>query len=698
MDSSTSVGILKEMGLNSVQQLKLLRKAEALRKEKRGLAELCRDLQQQQPRRRTNTEAAPGDASLWLKAQAAKVCFGPDCDTSIARTDGGGVLSTTGGLQIGAVDDARCAGAGDAGIMRWNDETKSVEVCDGEGTWGTPTGPTHEPTAAPTAAPTPALSGGDEVQFYSDGSTHYEVRLFYGSGTLSVGTQTTVDFLLVAGGGGGGCRIGGGGGGGSVLHFRSVTVKAGDYSVVVGAGGAGGHGSSTCHGSKGGVTSLLGQIAYGGGGGGPNTQLVVDDGDVGNGGGGSANGRPANRPGGAGHQPSSPNLVSPHVETWGPYDIYGGNTGGFGSHCDQANGHLAGGGAGAGGAGGVCNGKGGVGVSIPITSPAYFYGGGGGGSNYDTYTSSHCPAATLADGWCGDGGVGGGGGGGTNHNIRPGAANRAGCASPPCLALNWGELGVVGATSVESECVGGNGGANTGGGGGGGAHGSGDAGEASGGDGGSGVVIVRIQVGEAAPAPAPSGPTSCRELDVAGGTGSYQLDLDGSGATAVYCMMSILGGGWTKALYFPSVRDLTKDAVNGDLGSTQNAVGKLSDAVINKLLGSGNKEMLAVLPSDSSKWLYVEWGPGYTYNDLLGRTDHCQDFGGGSMKAHNGAEAEATYTHYTYSYHTSYCFVTGNPTMGIDLQNDGDGRSFAQSPGTGQVQYVIFVRDRAPAS
>ena len=116
---TVSVNYLKELGLNSVQQLKVLQASEEL--SHKGLESMCRELNpamataalEPVKRRTTTAPQGTGDASMWLKALAAKICFGPDCDTSIFRT-ATGILSTA-GLQLGAVDDARCSGAADAG-------------------------------------------------------------------------------------------------------------------------------------------------------------------------------------------------------------------------------------------------------------------------------------------------------------------------------------------------------------------------------------------------------------------------------------------------------------------------------------------------------------------------------------------------------------------------------------------------------
>ena len=100
-----------------------------------------------------------------------------------------------------------------------------------------------------------------------------------------------------------------------------------------------------------------------------------------------------------------------------------------------------------------------------------------------------------------------------------------------------------------------------------------------------------------------------------------------------------------------------------------------------------------------SKWVVVEWGPLWSYDEAevvhTGADCHCQDHGGGKRTFFDGTTATATYRNgdATSDFHTCYCWIDG----GLDLFNDGDGRSNAMVPGIEQQPFVMFVRDRAPA-
>ena len=107
---------------------------------------------------------------------------------------------------------------------------------------------------------------------------------FGAGGGASVGSQVTVDFLIIGGGGGGGAgeavaarRVGGGGGAGgyrvsyssetpggpSTSNESAITMLTGTtYTITVGGGGAGGTGNdgtlSNRQGVSGGVSSVSG--------------------------------------------------------------------------------------------------------------------------------------------------------------------------------------------------------------------------------------------------------------------------------------------------------------------------------------------------------------------------------------------------------------------------------------------------------
>ncbi len=82
------------------------------------------------------------------------------------------------------------------------------------------------------------VSGGTHTTY-----SKYGVKTFTSSGTFTTKVPLKCDILVVAGGAGGGGRAGGGGGAGGFVYYSAKTLAAGDYTVVVGAGGSGGLGS-----------------------------------------------------------------------------------------------------------------------------------------------------------------------------------------------------------------------------------------------------------------------------------------------------------------------------------------------------------------------------------------------------------------------------------------------------------------------
>jgi len=188
----------------------------------------------------------------------------------------------------------------------------------------------------------------------------------------------SVQYLLVAGGGGGGYRHGAGGGAGGYISGTDTLSINNNYSITVGAGGAGGN---------------------------PNVG--------GNGGnGGSGGGGAESKTNGYGIYPGSSYISA----TRQGYD-------GGPSTSSAAYNHGGGGGAGAVGGTGTQDacGNGGAGIQNTITGSTigqnsggnYYIGGGGGGG-------SHNPPGTASTG-----GLGGGGAGGTPNLNNPGVAGTA---------------------------------------------------------------------------------------------------------------------------------------------------------------------------------------------------------------------------------------------------------------------------------
>lgn len=278
----------------------------------------------------------------------------------------------------------------------------------------------------------------------------YTIHTFTSSGTFNPGVAGNVEALVVGGGGGGGGGIGGGGGGGGVLKLSSVPVTVGNYSVVVGNGGAG-----TTYANAGTVgqdSTVFGATAKGGGGSGVHDSGI---GVPGGSGGGAASNNGVLNQGGA----SSGNNLNGLSGT-----AYG-NRGGHMTTGRSGGPTRGAGGGGAGGQGLDTNpnttgntgttgaGAGGPGIESSILGTSYYFGGGGGGGGHQT--------------WGGYGGIGGGGGGGGNLGNGSGGGS----------ALN---------TGGSSASPGGAGGANTGGGGGGAVWQV-----TTGGAGGSGIVVIR---------------------------------------------------------------------------------------------------------------------------------------------------------------------------------------------------------------
>jgi len=224
----------------------------------------------------------------------------------------------------------------------------------------------------------------------------------------NISNPVEVSYLVIAGGGGssGGHQSGGGGAGGYRNSYASETSGGGgstetplslspgtNYTVTIGAGGAGGIaiGSTQGGANKGsnGSDSVFSTITSVGGGGSASYFHQPIPNNIGNSGGSG---------GGAG--PVSGSVVGSTRAAGTANQGYAG--GGCNGYADP---YMGGGGGGAGavgddaGAAGVI-GNGGVGLSSSITGTATFRGGGGGGSGW---SSSYNP---------GTGGNGGGGNGG----------------------------------------------------------------------------------------------------------------------------------------------------------------------------------------------------------------------------------------------------------------------------------------------
>lgn len=235
----------------------------------------------------------------------------------------------------------------------------------------------------------------------------YTYHTFKSSDSFAVNQSVSAEVLVIGGGGAGGSYDSGGGGAGGLCYHPSLQIEAGQYPILVGAGGS----SATRPAS---ITSssnsfALGITAYGGGFGGTYSQIGGQDG--GSGGGGNAVGS------GTGGSPGQSTQTSNGGATG-----YG-NPGGIGG---SGNPWRGGGGGGAGEAGNTDGlGHGGDGLSdwsawATATSTGvngFYAGGGSGGSESSSLSGGAGGGGTGAGGINVTGGSGaantGGGGGGT---------------------------------------------------------------------------------------------------------------------------------------------------------------------------------------------------------------------------------------------------------------------------------------------
>jgi hypothetical protein len=253
--------------------------------------------------------------------------------------------------------------------------------------------------------PLPTITGGT-ITVAGD----YRIHTFTSTGTFSTNAASlNADYLVVAGGGGGGRNNSGsqgGAGGGGAGGLRStvtatggggslnsaVSLTAQDYTVTVGAGGAGA--TSTNKGSEGVNSTFYTVTSIGGGGGGADTFTA------GNGGSGGGGGPTAQTAGGTGT--ANQGFAGGQAGSGGWSAAGGGGAGAVGNRPTSI------GGPGNGGAGGA-------GVAVSISGSSVTYAGGGGGGGYGD-SGNVSPVG-------GAGGAGGGGNGGKNSDATSGAAN-----------------------------------------------------------------------------------------------------------------------------------------------------------------------------------------------------------------------------------------------------------------------------------
>lgn len=232
----------------------------------------------------------------------------------------------------------------------------------------------------------PPATGGNEVFDINVSGTTYRVHKFTSSGTFTVYKNLTCEYLIVAGGGSpavgwdvSAAMVGGAGAGG-VLQGSS-SFSAGNFTVLIGAGGSAMSNTTGYTLGNNGENSSISSIATaigggtsgtsgGSGGGGTHRQITFSQ-------------NPS--PGGSGTVGQGFNGGSSSTWSGGQFEWRGG--GGGGANAAGSNGVLGG-----------AAGSGGVGIQSSIDGTSKYYAGGGGGG-------SAAPAGV------GSGGLGGGGNG-----------------------------------------------------------------------------------------------------------------------------------------------------------------------------------------------------------------------------------------------------------------------------------------------
>ena len=243
---------------------------------------------------------------------------------------------------------------------------------------------------------------------------------FTGSGSITIGTAGTAEFLIIGGGGGGSGNAAGGGAGGFNENL-SAFLPAGTLTVTVGAGGATNYQNRIGQAFNG-FSSVLGPyVAVGGGAGGNEVSFSNQNngpGIIGGSGGGGAEG---------GSQGQNCTVSGGGVAVAGQ-----GNSGGTGGMSGNFGGGGGGGGAGGAGSGFTSTRSwGGAEAYSSITGSSVAYASGGGGRNSNGLAGS----------------VNGVGGGGTANNsgttVTNGAANSGGGAGATSITNGIGGSGRV---------------------------------------------------------------------------------------------------------------------------------------------------------------------------------------------------------------------------------------------------------------
>lgn len=318
-----------------------------------------------------------------------------------------------------------------AGLWSDNSAINAITLTPNSGSWAEHSTASLYGINATTA--TTALATGGTITYNSG----YVYHTFLSSGTFAPTQALIADVLMIAGGGGGASQRGGGGGAGGLVYYGASPLTVSNYTIGIGAGGAGST-SAGVRSSSGADTTFTGKTAATGGGGAgslTSTSLEFDG-----------------RNGGSGGGAALDISGSPYV-TGKPGNGTQGIRGGVAYTAGEGYPGGGGGGYSVAGAVGTANqgGAGGNGTSAysswgyatatgQLVSGTYYYAGGGGGGAYH--------AANSNAGVSSVGGYGGGGAGGGNTAAQLGTAGTANTGGGAGGSDNSASTGAAGGSGI----------------------------------------------------------------------------------------------------------------------------------------------------------------------------------------------------------------------------------------------------------
>ena len=324
-------------------------------------------------------DGTPGTNDMPGRLSFLTTADGANTPTERMRIDNSGdvTMSSTGSLKIPAGTTAQRP-TGVNGMIRFNTTLNYIEYYNGA--W------------LDTSSIGIVASGGTTATY-----SGYKSHTFLASGNFVASTGGTIDIMLVAGGGGGAQDNAGGGGAGGMLVATGVSIVAGTYAIVIGAGGAQAPNGANARGASGANTTGISLTAIGGGGGAGSASsggyAAFSGGSGGGGGGGTTAGSGTSGQGNAGEQSSGAAGGGGAGEAGGTDGNGYGGDGAANNFRTGSNITYAGGGAGRSGSTGYPGGDGGGGGGS----------GGAGAANYTGAVNTGGGGAAYSGAWYGAG-------------------------------------------------------------------------------------------------------------------------------------------------------------------------------------------------------------------------------------------------------------------------------------------------------